>query len=413
MKKTKIVIFSEFYAPINAVQTFRNLKISKYLAIHGFKQYIFTAESYKNYNEHLLNDIPNDAEIYRKKLYFSKGIENFQSLNLKKNLFSSFLQLIKDIIFPIDKNFWWVISFLPTIIKIIKKEHIEYVMIGGYPYSAFWGGYLLKLICKVKLILDFHDPWKSHPQNIKQSILRRICFSFCEKLCVKKSDLISVCTDSVKYELIKNYSKNINVILVPNGFDLDEYKVTSINKKKFIFFYAGQISFLSDEYNPENLIRTFLCFIEKYKIVDCELHLAGATDEYTLKKIKNLNKNIIIYEKQPRFKVLELFNYTDCFIHFHYPNSISNRLSLKICEYAVCHKPIISFNIKEGDLYNFISEHRLGITVDTHDIDEMIEAFHKAYNKEIKICENPSEELKDFNWSKITEVLAENIKTLK
>ena len=413
MEKTKILYFSEFYAPQNTVQTFRNLKISKYLSKYGFKQYIFTADSPNDVVPELNNDIPTDAVIFRKKLYFNKKIKNFGSLNLKNNIFTNVLRLFKDIVFPIDKNIWWMLSYLHKMIRTIKKENIEYVMIGGYPYCAFVGGYILKKICKVKLILDFHDPWKNLPSSKQQSIIRKISHSFWERICVINANLVTVCTDELKTEFYREYQPQ-NICVIPNGFDIDDYKNIICNSKenssKLTFLYTGTYSLNTNAYNPESLIKSFYKFIKRYNLVDCELILVGITDEITKQLIDSFKCNqIICKDLTPKHEVFEMLNQADFLIHFYYPYNHKDTISLKVCEYAIFNKPIICFNTHEGSLYNLLTKYKLGEVANSHDVEDMVNLFNKAYNKQITICKNPVEVLKDYNWDNVVKVLAEQI----
>ena len=416
MKKTKILYFSEFYAPQNTVQTFRNLKISKYLSKYGFKQYIFTADAPKDIATELNKDIPPDAVIFRKKLFLNKKIENFSSLNLKPNFFTNVLKLLKDIVFPVDKNIWWVLSFIPKMIRTIKKEKINYVMIGGYPYSAFVGGYILKKICKIKLILDFHDPWTTHPMCLSQSFIRRKSFDYWEKKCISNADLVTVCIDCHLTDLKDKYKPNARLIKIPNGFDVDDFINIEPEIKPqniFRFLYSGKLSINSAEYNPESIITAFLAFIKKHSIDDCEIMLVGSLDEDTKTYIQSLNTEVIIFtDFLPKDRVLKFYKVADAFIHFHYPSQVTDRMSLKITEYAVYHKPIISFNVKNGTLFNFLEKYSLGETADSYNVEEMIELFYKTYKGEMKICDNPIEVLHDYNWNSVVKVLHAQMENL-
>ena len=417
MNNKKLLYFVVNYAPYNIVTTFRNLKLSKYLAVHNFKQYIFTGDYTKNINLKLNKDIPENAQIYRKKIYFPE-FDSLNAFNVKKSIFSKLRYILKDLFFSPDKYIWWVIFYLPKMISVIKKENIKIVMIGGCPYSSFVGGYILKKICKILLILDFHDPWKSMPINLRQSFIRRFSDSFWEKKCVKYADLIIVCTDDVAKELQNNYYPTGKIIKIANGFDYDDFKEKIDNfspktNKRFTFLYTGKYDLKFDDYNPEYLIKAYNDFTNKYNVTDCDLILVGLTDEKTKNFIKSFNNlSIKCYDLIPKDKVLELQSHADVLVHFYYPKTHTDTISLKICEYAICNKPIISFNVKEGALYNFIREKKIGETADTNNIDEMIDLFYKAYKKQIPICENPLEQLKDYNLEYISSLLAIEIDDL-
>ena len=416
MTNKKILYLAVYYAPMNVVPTFRNLKLSKYLSRNCFKQYIFTMDIDINVNLELNKEIPKDAVVYRKKIRLPE-VKFLSALNVRENLFSKIKYMIKDLFFSPDRFIWWVISYLPAMIKVIRKEQIELIYVGGRPpSSSFIGGYFLKKICKTKLILDFHDPWKTAPINLQQSCVRRFFDSFWEKLCVKNADLITVCTDSVMLELKQNYNLKANIVKIANGYDPEDFYATNKIKpveSEYLFLYAGKYSIKDNEYNPSMIISAFMTFLEKHKATDCTLFLVGLTDDETMRFIDNQKtQNIKCKGLVSKQEVVLLQSQADCFIHFHYPNAITDRMSLKICEYAISNKPILSFNEKKGEAFDFIQSNMFGETVNNNELDEMVDLFFRAYNNEIKICDNPKERLKDFEWGNIAITLSENLSKL-
>lgn len=416
MPKTKILYLAVYYAPYNIVTTFRNLKISKYLDLYNFEQYIFTGYYTRNINKRLNDDIPKSAKIFRKKINFPE-IEALSACNVNSKLFSKLKFLIKDLLFSPDKFIWWILFYLPQMILTIKKEKIKIVMVGGWPYSSFVGALLLKKLCKIKLVLDFHDPWKNMPINLKQSFIRRFWDWFWEKLCVQNADLITVCTDNILNELYHSYKPKAKIIKVSNGFDYDDFRGILKKKEKktdrFTFLYTGKYYLKYDDYNPSSLVKAFDAFVKKYDIHNCDLIMIGLTDESTKQFIEKLNNPYIkCRDLMPKHEVLQLQNNSDVLIHFYYPKTHKDTISLKICEYALCKKPIISFNVEEGELYNFLKENELGETASSHNIDEMVSLFHKAYSLEIKICDDPVEKLQEYNYQSIIANLSKYLNDL-
>ncbi|MCL1826712.1 MAG: hypothetical protein FWG20_01605, partial [Candidatus Cloacimonetes bacterium] len=68
--QTKLLFLAFCYPPFNSVATYRNIKISKFLAKNNFQQYVFCAEVKDNNDDAINNDIPNNAKVFRKKATF-------------------------------------------------------------------------------------------------------------------------------------------------------------------------------------------------------------------------------------------------------------------------------------------------------------------------------------------------------
>ena len=416
MSKIKILNLAIYYAPYNCVATFRNQKISKYLEEHSFFQYIFTSDFRDDINLELCKEIPNDSIVFRKKVRFPK-MKSFSGFNVKPNLLSRMKYMIKDLIFSPDIFIWWILFYLPKMIKTIKKENIKIVLVSGHPVSAFIGGYFLKKICKVKLIIDLHDPWKSLDVCKKQGFIRRASDAFWEKKCINNADLITVAHESMRLEFLNEYNPKSEVLVIPNGFDYDDFsdilKTPKEQNQKFTFLYAGNYSLGIYEYNPTNLVMAYDLFTKKYNIIDSVLTFIGTTDDETMKFINSIgNSSIFCYGQQPKNEALKLQYQADVLIHFHYPNVNKIRVTLKICEYAILGKPILSFNVKEGTLYEFIKNNQLGESADSYNIDECIDLFYKAYKRYLTICEKPLERLDEYNYKNICTLLAKKIMDL-
>ena len=409
----KMLYFLFSYAPVNTVGTFRNLKFSKYFERHGFKQYIFTGEFKENIDIGLNAQVPISATIYRKKV-FPYQPKLFNAMKLKPTFFSQLKYSIKDIFFSPDKHVWWVLSYLPQMIKVVRKEKINIVMVSCPDASLFLAGYFLKKLFRVKLVFDYRDPWNdcSFLPNITK--IRRLIMNFWQRTCVKNADLIISAHESVSEQLIKDFRPKAKTLFIPNGFDSEDLKEIFAQeqkrKDKFTFFYAGKYLVSNTAYDPTMLLTAFNAFIERYELSNCELVLVGLTDEATKDYIKSINKKHIIYhDLKPKTEVFEMQYQADALIHFFYPNTSKELINMKVREYAIFQKPIICFNVKEGALFDFLEENKLGATADTHDIEDMINLFHKAYTKNIEIGSNPKEQLKEYDIEYLTSIIVDNI----
>ena len=413
----KLLYLLMYYAPCSHTGTFRNLRFSKYFGKHGFQQFIFTGKYNTNINLKLNESIPTDAIIYRKKINIAQ-FKWTNRQNIKNTLCSKLVFLLKDIFFSPDKYIWWVLAYIPKMIWTIRKEKIKLLMTSGPCFSLFIGAYLLKKICKVKFILDYRDPWTNGWIQQTQGFIYQKIISFWERRCVCNSDLITTCTTEMREYLQEKYHPKCKILKIPNGFDLDELDwgtsvKTPIKDNIFTFLYTGKFNIFDKIYNPENMLKAYDIFTRKYDIKDSELFFIGASNSETKKYINDINNQYVhIFDSMPKQDIIQIQKKANVLIHFFYPVTPKEIVSLKICEYAICKKPIISFSIKEGDLYNLIKNNHIGETADTHNIEEMVSLYHKAYQGKIEISDNPEEQLSDYNVEYTSSILANEIARL-
>lgn len=410
-EKIRLLYFTVNYAPNNTVGAFRALKFSKYLARLGVKIYICTADINHGVNPNLNKEIPEKAHIIRKRFKLPQT-ESFAAQNVNNSISDKLKYLVKDLLFSPDKFVWWSIGYLPQMIRIIKKEKVNAIMVCGEPFSTFIPGILLKKIFNIPLILDFRDPWKNNLINLKQSFIRRFSDNYWEKVSVKNADLLISVTDPI-VDYLKTYKKRGEVIKLTNGFDLEDFDLNAKTQKGsdgFVFLYTGKYYVNSEDYNPEYLINAFNYFIKKNDIDNCKLILVGMSDNKTVNYIEKVNsKSIKCIGPLPRHKVIEKQKTADVLVHFYYPSIRKDAISAKVFEYALSGKPIISFNVREGSMFDFLDKYQLGETTVNNDIDEMVKLFEKAYNGEVQFQKRPYELLQDYDVKKITYNLAEKI----
>ena len=98
--------------------------------------------------------------------------------------------------FPIDFYSAWIIPALFTGIKIIKKDHINTIIVTGPPFSPFLTAYLLCIFFKIDLIIDYQDPWVL-ADDYNVSFFKKKYTWFLEKLLLKKSKKIIFNTPTV------------------------------------------------------------------------------------------------------------------------------------------------------------------------------------------------------------------------
>ena len=422
----KILVFTYNYVPYNVTGTFRIMRFVKHFPRNDFIPVVFTAEQgSENTSEILNNEIPSNAEIVRSKAVFltkdKLGTGERKLYSKEKNYLKSALKYIvrfaKDLLLSPDKRILWVLKNITKIVKIIRENKIKYLYVNCDPFSLAVGGVIIKKITGVKLVIDFRDPWTSNPSQLKQTYIRRKLNRIYEKSCVQNADLIVAVTQPIIDELRKNYVSQCDFLVIPNGFDPDDY--SSLKKAEpdntFSFIYGGKINFSSHYYNPEKVIEGFRLFQEKYAVNDAKLIFYSSASDETKKAIKKMDvSNIVVNDFIERKKLVNILNNAGAFIQFFYPIPSPGSISIKIFEYAVLAKPILSFNSSKGCISDFLSESKTGFSCDNNDVEKIADMYYKAYCTNIDKFKQDINHtfINQYNVNNLTKKLSETVRKL-
>ena len=148
--------------------------------------YSFLQSLKKKHNIYLLANAGN----YNGYLGLSKKNLDFINITyLKKKNKLVKLDLFKDLVFKIIKNFFYLVSidrtftstsrYFQETLKIIVSKKIDYIIISGPPFSLF---FLIKKIKKnfpyIKIIVDYRDGWTGRINNLSLLLIKKIVRNF-------------------------------------------------------------------------------------------------------------------------------------------------------------------------------------------------------------------------------------------
>jgi glycosyltransferase involved in cell wall biosynthesis len=408
--QTKLLIIAHNLSPERNVGAVRVRKFIKFLPEQGVEPIVITSNDQHGLDSSIKVRVVSSLSMSSPAFYGS----DLNPSSLLRRAVRYLKTILKDLLFSPDKEIWWSLKTIPTAIRLIKSERIDVAFASGSPFSQFITLLILKTLCKTPIIIDFRDPWSSHLTTAKQSFIRKLSINFWESKATKRADGIVAVNKLIIYELAKYKPKGITKVIT-NGYDPDDFPAQAHiieRKEPFKFLYTGKYSIYREDYNPTTLFEGFKLFQQTHS-APCELIFVGPTDKETIKYSKDFAEyNIHCFEAMDRCKVCEMQQTADILIHFHYPHNYTNAVSLKIYEYIFSRGPILSFNVKEGLLYDFLKEHNLGVTASSQNVEEIAEYFKLAY--EGLLIEDVKEvvpSFERFNYSNLTKELAELIKS--
>ena len=419
----KVLVITYYWPPSGGAGVQRWVKFIKYFKDQNINPFIISVDpdfaSYPLIDNSLKNDIPDNTNVYLTKTNepysFYKKINNNQTPYAgfanegRPNFFQKIARFIRGNFFIPDSRKGWNNFAYKKAVEILEKENIDTVITTSPPHSTQLIGLKLKETQNIKWIADLRDPWTDiyyyksmlHTKWAKQKDLNY------EKRVIEKSDKVVVVSDSIKQLLLNksNLVKESKIHIIPNGFDDDDFLVSSKNNNsKFLLSYVGTIT---KDYPLKSIKKSI-------SILNINLEFTGKADEPTkllLNEVASFNNHVKHKES------INLLLASDMLL-LVIPKISNNKgiLTGKLFEYLGARKPILCIGPTDGDAAKIIEECKAGKTFDYSD-ENGIYDFIETYMSNEFIFENKnylkySRRNLTKNLSKILTDMADNKKLL-
>ena len=419
----KVLVITYYWPPSGGAGVQRWVKFIKYFKDQNINPFIISVDpdfaSYPLIDNSLKNDIPDNTNVYLTKTNeqysFYKKINNNQTPYAgfanegRPNFFQKIARFIRGNFFIPDSRKGWNNFAYKKAVEILEKENIDTVITTSPPHSTQLIGLKLKETQNIKWIADLRDPWTDiyyyksmlHTKWAKQKDLNY------EKRVIEKSDKVVVVSDSIKQLLLNksNLVKESKIHIIPNGFDDDDFLVSSKNNNsKFLLSYVGTIT---KDYPLESIKKSI-------SNLNINLEFTGKADEPTkilLNEVASFNNHVKHKES------INLLLASDMLL-LVIPKIANNKgiLTGKLFEYLGARKPILCIGPTDGDAAKIIEECKAGKTFDYSD-ENGIYDFIETYMSNEFIFENKnylkySRRNLTKNLSKILTDMADNKKLL-
>lgn len=419
----KVLVITYYWPPSGGAGVQRWVKFIKYFKDQNINPFIISVDpdfaSYPLIDNSLKNDIPDNTNVYLTKTNepysFYKKINNNQTPYAgfanegRPNFFQKIARFIRGNFFIPDSRKGWNNFAYKKAVEILEKENIDTVITTSPPHSTQLIGLKLKETQNIKWIADLRDPWTDiyyyksmlHTKWAKQKDLNY------EKRVIEKSDKVVVVSDSIKQLLLNksNLVKESKIHIIPNGFDDDDFLVSSKNNNsKFLLSYVGTIT---KDYPLDSIKKSI-------SNLNINLDFTGKADEPTkllLNEVASFNNHVKHKES------INLLLASDMLL-LVIPKISNNKgiLTGKLFEYLGARKPILCIGPTDGDVAKIIEECKAGKTFDYSD-ENGIYDFIETYMSNEFIFENKnylkySRRNLTKNLSKILTDMADNKKLL-
>ena len=277
---------------------------------------------------------------------------------------------------------------LQCFFKILFLKNVD-VLMALHPFPPFF--FPILLVCKlrkIKFIVNITDLW---PDNfIELGVIKnKFIYSIVKKLCVfvyENSDTAIISNDELKIGIIKYFSNQEKMHILPQAVNVDIFKPMTVDKEifpdKFVVMYAG---IFSPNYDFDIIINSAKILKSNDKII---FVLSGAGElKNTLKeKISKSNlSNIKLLDPVDTIdEVVIRLNQADVLVLGMNDNQQSHTgTPSKMFEYMACKKPVISAT--HGAAEQILRESHGGIIVTPGNSQEFADAVLTLFNNTDKM----------------------------
>ncbi|ODS40493.1 hypothetical protein BEH94_06715 [Candidatus Altiarchaeales archaeon WOR_SM1_SCG] len=435
----KILVIAFKFPPYSGIGAKRWAKFSKYFAKKGYIIHVITVKWDQLGGKNWLDDVYHSNIIihripspfihnikYKSIIGYKKAIKHKNDQNKKiyeigniKNIFKKeiykLMRWMGDFFFYVDEAQYWHHFLIPYCKKIIKKEKIKNVIATGAPFMAnYWASRLKDEMSNINIIQDFRDPWMDNPfQYFITERSKKKALEF-EKKTLSNFDALVTVTNGLK-DILAKKAKSKNVIkVIPNGYDLDDFKDIENKKikRKFEFIYAGGHMLGREE--PLDAFLSSVLSISK-EIPELKVNFYGHFPEDVKNKYRDLfeNKILVNYPLVSYEEIQNKINESFACLQLN-AKVFPYLVSAKIYEYAISKRPTLSINYG-GEIETMINDHRIGISANGGDIGAINKAIFELYEiwKNDPAYQIKQEGIEIYDYDKLTDEYISLLNSLK
>jgi glycosyltransferase involved in cell wall biosynthesis len=421
MKKVLVLVY--YWPPSGGAGVQRWLKFVKYLPENGWMPTVITTEhgDYPAVDHSLDADLPEGITIIRTKTPSINKILSKINPNLKmpygsldrekgSSLITKILYWCRiNLIIPDMRVIWNRYAFKAAKM-LLKREGFDLIVTSGPPHSTHLVGLKLKKKQKLPWLADFRDPWVDidYMEKVNRLNLSRKIDKHLQSKVVNRADVFL----SINKDIIKKTGKAEKSVLLPNGYDPDDFSGLDIQttKEKFLISYFGA---LTPERDPSPILNALELINKRIEISKISIEFWGTVsrslkgklskrDKYNIVSFCGYNphENVVVRMKSSALLLLIINNV---------PNN-SGIVTGKIYEYLGSGTPILAIGPSEGEAADILSKTKSGSCFDYHDLDgiaDYIEDCFKKWeqNKEMRMSSDTEEYDKRSQTKRLAELM--------
>ena len=362
----RLLVITYYWPPTGGSGVQRWVKFCKYLPQYGWQPVVYTPENPERlaYDESLLKDVPECAEIirtrisepyaaYRRLIGGKAGRSEVNPVSGGEKTAVQRLSLwVRGNFFVPDPRVSWVRPSVRYLKGYLKEHPVDAVVTTGPPQSMHLIGLGLKKSLGLKWIADFRDPWTEmfyykHLELGRHADRRH---HELERQVLDWADTVIAVTPYVRDDFAAR--TQTPVALITNGFDEDDFAGVrpAVHEGKFTIVHTGL--FAADG-NPLNLwdVLAEKCVNDPEFASKLQIRLAGKTDSEVTEAIRSrgIGDNLVDLGYLPHDEVVaEQMGADILILPLRREPEYAKVLPGKIFEYLAAGRPVLGIGQEDG-----------------------------------------------------------------
>ncbi|MDC1068902.1 hypothetical protein OAQ99_07065 [Candidatus Kapabacteria bacterium] len=430
----KVLVIAYYFPPSGGPGVQRVLKHIKYLKDFGWSPVVLTVSNgqFPARDESLLQEIPDDVEVHRTKIFEpydiyraftgkKKGsaidVNVIKKEGQKRSFTESIAEFIRATFFIPDARVGWLNSAVKKGSELIKEKNIEAIYSSSPPYTCSLIAKKLKKKFDLPWVAGFRDPWTGFISSPKRWLLPSAIDKRMEKNVFKSADSVECAWQGIIEDAINKYPEldRSKFHHVPNGFDSADFptlkNVTEFNDK-FTLTYTGS---MYGRRNPEALFLALEELINE-KLVDSNkisLQFIGRFGNEVKKMFESVtfSSSLVLLDYMAHKKSIEHLMRSDATLLIVDESKESEYIVPgKIYEYLGVGKPVFVISPETGAISQLIKETNGGLLAHQSNIPNIKANFLEYYSKwqkKEKLIEAKKEEIQQYERRNSTKKLSE------
>lgn len=349
--KKNLLIISFFYYPDNRVGAKRFGNLVDYFRNDYKEVHVLTIPK---------NQIPekDPSLVPYGMVHYAKMLFMFPS-NRNNGIARIFIRAWEKYLCVLDPYISWILPAVFRSLKVIKLHQIDLIICSGPPFSAMVVGAISSLLTGKTLILDYRDPWTTHPRKFSFPF-GKIANIYLEKVAVNRASAIVFCSTLMKKKFIKKFRKKnrVKYLVLTNGYKEVRHKILPLgpNVNKFRMLYTGSL------YSGRGLsvVAKVLSNLMNKKIIsndNFEFIIYGKIQRLDYKLIQKFKLQDIVYvnEAIPYEHALRYMKGADI-LFLPSAEEVDYAIPYKLFDYLLVRRPIIAIAPKNSAVEDILKD---------------------------------------------------------
>lgn len=365
----KVLVITYYWPPAGGPGVQRVLKFVKYLPYFGWEPIILTVRGgeYPALDEGLVRDVPPGIQVFStRSIEFFKlfkrvtgrkkeaPIETYILNREKASWKDLFFTWLRQNIFLPDARVGWVPFAVRKGKEIITREKPDLIFSSSPPHSLQLAAARLAKYAGIPWVADFRDPWTDAfwDKGLRRSSWATACIRNMERRVVSQATALTSVSQGVLELLLKG--NRANSLVLPNGFDTDDFHLDKQPADKLRIIYTGHIA---ASQNPVNFFEAVANLSPALR-AKLDICFWGKFDQsvYQIMEQLGLQEVVKLYPYVPHTEAVRAITNADLLLLLIPRIHGKGILTGKVFEYLATGNYILGIGDSEGEAAQVIRE---------------------------------------------------------